>query len=102
MGFHRRPNGNFYEAPYNGKGKPPWTTNGVLFIFNTIDFIGSGRYGPANKPGVFPTTVDHPKSGIPNPYAAGTFIFNINYTIPEPSSFILGVTGGLACWGWLA
>ena len=94
-----QPNGNFYEAPYNGMPKPPWTTNGVSFIVKSIDFIGTGRYGPTNNPGVFPTTVDHPKSGIPNPYAAGTFVWAFDFTIPEPSSFILGVTGGLGMLG---
>ena len=47
-------NGNFYLAPYNGKGNPPWTTNGNGDTNGWIGYDGTGRY--IDKPGVFPPT----------------------------------------------
>jgi hypothetical protein len=87
-------NGNFYLAPFNGKGNPPWTTNGNGDTNGWIGYTGTGRF--IDKPGVFPTNVDMHKPGVPNPYAAGTFMWIEGpFGTPEPSSFVLMSIGTL-------
>jgi hypothetical protein len=92
-------NGNFYLSPYDGKGNPPWTTNGNSTTTGWISFEGTGRYGATA--GAFPKNVDAHKPGVPNPYAAGTFMWTEG--LPEPSSFVLAATGALSLlvvYGW--
>ncbi len=95
-------NGNFYLAPYNGKGNPPWTTNGNGDTNGWIGYQGTGRY--IDKPGVFPTNIDPHKPGVVNPYAAGTFMWIEGpFGVPEPSSLVLGLISGLCLtvgYGW--
>ncbi len=99
-----QPNGNFYLAPFGGKGNPPWTTNPNGDTANWLSYVGTGLYGPTDSPGAFPKNVDQHKPGVPNAYAAGTFMWIEGpFGVPEPSSFVLAATGGLsllAVYGW--
>jgi hypothetical protein len=89
-------NGHFYLPPFNGKGNPLWTTNSNGDTPGWISYVGSGRFGPQNSPGAFPKTAENRKPVVPNPYAAGTFMWiegPFGQT-PEPSSFVLAAIGG--------
>jgi len=89
----KQQNGNFYLKPFDGKGNPPWTTNGNGDTTGWIGYMGTGRYSATA--GVFPTNIDPHKPGVPNPYAAGTFKWIEGPFSPEPSSIVMGAIGAL-------
>ena len=97
-----QPNGNFYEAPYNGMPKPPWTTTAFRLSSSRSTSLALGVTA-YEQPGRIPNDGGPPKIGHSQSLRGGNIRLGLRLQIPEPSSFILGVTGGArhAGVGWL-
>ena len=80
---------------------PPWTTNGNSTTTGSDQLSGvQGCHCGATAGRNFRRTHGR-EPGVPNPYAAGTFMWTEG--LPEPSSFVLAATGALSLlgvYGW--